>query len=144
MCIVFSQNFNTGQKGIVMDNGELLQSGEKMRRQVLGDDHVDRSMENAHAFDLPMQEFVTEACWGSIWTRNGLPLKGRSLVNVGMLTAMSQPHELAVHVKGAINNGCTPEELREVVLQATIYAGAPAGLAAMRVLSKTLKELDLI
>ncbi len=121
---------------------ELLAAGEQRRRQVLGDAHVDKSMANADPFTLPMQEMITKYCWGDVWNRPQIPLKTRSLINIGMLTAMSQSHELSVHVKGAVNNGCTPEEIREVVLQATIYAGAPAGLSALRIVTQTLKELD--
>ena len=125
----------------VMSGEGLLAQGERMRRRVLGDEHVDRSMANADPFTLPMQEMITKYCWGDIWNRPQLELKTRSLINIGMLTAMSQSHELSVHVKGAIRNGCTPEEIREVVLQATIYAGAPAGLSAMRTVTQTLKDI---
>lgn len=127
-----------------LNGQDLLALGEAMRRRVLGDEHVDRSMANADAFTMPMQEMVTKYCWGDIWNRPQLDLKTRSLINIGMLTALSQAHELAVHVKGAIRNGCQPEEIREVVLQATIYAGAPAGLSAMRTVTQTLKDLGEI
>ena len=124
-----------------MSGRDLLEQGERMRRRVLGDEHVDRSMANADPFTMPMQEMVTKYCWGDIWNRPQLDLKTRSLINIGMLTAMSQSHELSVHVKGAIRNGCSPEEIREVVLQATIYAGAPAGLSALRTVTATLREI---
>ena len=124
-----------------MSGRDLLEQGERMRRRVLGDEHVNRSMANADPFTMPMQEMVTKYCWGDIWNRPQLDLKTRSLINIGMLTAMSQSHELSVHVKGAIRNGCNPEEIREVVLQATIYAGAPAGLSALRTVTATLREI---
>lgn len=122
----------------------MLAKGEAMRRKVVGDAHVDRSMAQAHPFSLPLQELITEYAWGNIWTRPGLSLKSRSLINLGMLTALRQTEELSVHVKGAIQNECTPEEIREVIMQATIYAGAPAGLAAMRAVVQTLQDMNEI
>lgn len=123
---------------------DLLMKGEAKRRSVLGDAHVDKAMASAHPYSLPMQEMITKYCWGDIWNGAELPDNVRSLINLGMLTALCQPHELAVHVKGAINNGCTPEEIRAVILQATIYAGAPAGLSAMRIVQDNLIALGKI
>lgn len=120
------------------EGANLLKLGEVKRRAVLGDAHVDKAMASAHSFSLPMQEMVTKYCWGDVWNGSELSDKVRSLINLGMLTALGQSHELAVHVKGAVNNGCTPEEIRAVILQATIYAGAPAGLSAMRVVQDNL------
>jgi 4-carboxymuconolactone decarboxylase len=119
-----------------------LEQGERIRREVLGDAHVERSLAKAGEFSRPMQEFVTEHCWGAVWSRPGLARKERSLVNLGMLTALNRSHELRVHVRGAIRNGCTPEEIQEVLLQAAIYCGVPAAMEAFRVAEATLAELQ--
>jgi 4-carboxymuconolactone decarboxylase len=113
-----------------------------MRRQVLGAEHVERSMAQVSEFARPAQELVTEFCWGAVWTRPGLEPKIRSLVNLGMLTALNRSHELAVHVRGAVNNGCTAAEIQEVLLQTMVYCGAPAALEAFRVAERTLAELE--
>jgi 4-carboxymuconolactone decarboxylase len=119
----------------------MLQRGLEMRRQVLGAEHVDRSMANVSPFGRPAQELVTEFCWGAVWTRPGLEPKTRSLINLAMLAALNRSHELAVHVKGAVNNGCTVEEIQEVLLQTMVYCGAPASLEAFRVAEQVLTEL---
>jgi 4-carboxymuconolactone decarboxylase len=119
----------------------MLQRGLEMRRQVLGAEHVDRSMANVSPFGRPAQELVTEFCWGAVWTRPGLEPKTRSLINLAMLSALNRSHELAVHVKGAVNNGCTVEEIQEVLLQTMVYCGAPASLEAFRVAEQVLTEL---
>jgi 4-carboxymuconolactone decarboxylase len=118
-----------------------LATGMRVRREVLGDDHVDRSLANATDFTMPAQEFVTEFCWGRIWTRPGLDRRTRSLVNLGVLTAMNRMHEFAVHVRGALNNGCTATEIQEVLLQTAAYCGAPAALESFRVAEKVLADL---
>jgi 4-carboxymuconolactone decarboxylase len=120
----------------------LLAQGDAMRRQVLGDAHVERSTAKASEFVQSMQTFVTEFCWGAIWTRPGLDLRTRSLLNLGMLTALNRSHELAVHVRGAVNNGCTRQEIQEALLQTAVYCGAPAALEAFRVADKVFGELD--
>ena len=102
------------------------------RREVLGDEHVDRSLRSATEFTAIAQDFVTEYCWGDVWTRPGLDRRTRSLINLGMLTALGRMHEFRAHVRGAVNNGCTTEEIRETLLQATVYCGAPAGLESFR------------
>ena len=122
------------------DDGRLEQ-GERIRREVLGDAHVERSLAKAGEFSRPMQEFVTEHCWGAVWSRPGLGRKERSLVNLGMLTALNRSHELRVHVRGAIRNGCTPEEIQEVLLQAAIYCGVPAANTAFRVAQQVLDDM---
>jgi 4-carboxymuconolactone decarboxylase len=109
-----------------------------VRSEVLGAEHVQRSLEGSSAFARPMQELVTEYCWGAVWSRPGLDRRTRSLVNLGMLTALNRRHELGVHVRGALNNGVTPEEIREVLLQAAIYCGVPAAMDAFRVAEETL------
>jgi 4-carboxymuconolactone decarboxylase len=111
------------------------------RREVLGAEHVDRSLRDATDFTAPAQELVTEVCWGDIWTRPGLDRRTRSLINLAMLTALNRKHEFRVHVRGAINNGCSTEEIQETLLQAIIYCGAPAGLEAFREAQAVLDEL---
>jgi 4-carboxymuconolactone decarboxylase len=120
---------------------ERFDAGMKVRRAVLGDAYVDRSLASATDFSRPLQELVTEYCWGEIWTRDGLPLKTRSLLNLAMMVALNRPHELALHVRGAVNNGVTEQELQEVFLQAAIYAGVPAALDAFRVAQGVLDEI---
>jgi 4-carboxymuconolactone decarboxylase len=112
-----------------------------MRRAVLGAEHVDRSLEQVSDFSRPLQELVTEYCWGEIWNREGLEPKTRSLLNLAMLTALNRSHELAVHVRGAINNGVTVAEVQETLLQAAVYVGAPAALESFRVAERVLKEI---
>jgi 4-carboxymuconolactone decarboxylase len=112
---------------------ELFERGRRTRSEVLGEVHVERALAGASEFSRPMQELVTEYCWGAVWSRPGLGRRERSLVNLGMLTALNRSHELGVHVRGAIRNGCTPEEIQEVLLQAAIYAGVPAAMEAFRI-----------
>ncbi|WP_414683189.1 carboxymuconolactone decarboxylase family protein [Microbacterium sp. UBA3394] len=114
-----------------------------MRRTVLGDAHVDRSLAAATEFGRPIQELVTQYCWGEVWTREGLAPRDRSIINLAMLTALGRNHELAVHVKGAVNNGVTTSEIQEVLLQTAIYVGVPAALESFRVAESTLKELGV-
>jgi 4-carboxymuconolactone decarboxylase len=122
------------------DNGRYAR-GLATRREVLGDDHVERSLRNATDFSGPAQEFVTEFCWGDVWTRPGLDRRTRSLINLAMLTALNRKHEFRVHVRGAVNNGCTTDEIRETLMQAIVYCGAPAGLEAFREAQAVLDEL---
>lgn len=112
------------------------------RREVLGAEYVDRTLAATTEFGAPMQALVTEYCWGTVWTREGLDRRTRSLLNLGMLTALNRMHELTAHVRGAINNGCTPDEIREVFLQAAIYCGVPAALESIRVAELVLREQD--
>lgn len=121
-------------------NSELFEQGLAVRRQVLGDDHVDRALGQTGEFMRPMQELVTEYCWGAIWGRPGLERRVRSLINVAMLTILDRPAELAAHVRGALTNGCTVTEIQETLLQAAVYAGVPAGLAAFRVTETALNQ----
>lgn len=114
-----------------MDEAQY-EAGMKVRREVLGDAHVDRSLAATDEITKPLQDLVGEYGWGAIWTRPGLDRKTRSLINIGMLTALNRPHELEVHLKGALNNGCSREEIVEVVLQTAIYCGMPAALDSMR------------
>jgi 4-carboxymuconolactone decarboxylase len=120
----------------------LDKEGLTVRRAVLGSDYVDKAIGEADDFTGPLQELVTEYCWGKIWTRPGLPRKSRSLINLAMLTALNRPHELKAHVRGALNNGCTKEEIMETLLQATIYCGVPAGVASFRIAKEALEEFE--
>ncbi|MDI3270924.1 carboxymuconolactone decarboxylase family protein [Pseudomonas sp. AL03] len=106
--------------------------GVEVRRQVMGDAFVDRAQGNATAFTQPLQDFVNEHAWGSVWNREGLPLKTRSLITLAALTALKCPQELKGHVRGALNNGCTVEEIREALLHCAVYAGVPAAIDAFR------------
>jgi 4-carboxymuconolactone decarboxylase len=121
-----------------MADTSVYDTGLQIRKDVLGAEHVERSLANADAFSRPMQEFVTEWCWGAIWSRPGIDRRTRSLLNIGMLTALNRNHELGVHVRGAITNGCTVEEIQEVLMQASVYCGAPAALEAFRTASAAL------
>jgi 4-carboxymuconolactone decarboxylase len=121
---------------------ETYEQGLEMRRSVLGSQHVDRSLEGVSDFSRPVQEFVTEYCWGAVWTRDGLPRKTRSLLNLAMLTALNRPHELGVHVRGALVNGATVVEIQETLLQTAVYAGVPAALEAFRVAEGVIEEYD--
>lgn len=120
---------------------ETYEQGLQVRREVLGDAHVDRSLAQVSDFSRPIQEFVTEYCWGEVWSRDGLPRATRSLINIAMLTALNRSHELGVHVRGAINNGVTEQEIQEVLLQTAIYAGVPASLESFRIAEGVLKEM---
>lgn len=125
---------------------EKLQRGEQMRRQVMGDAHVDRSLNKVSAFDRELQQYVMEAAWGTVWDRPDSPVtaRTRSLLTLSMLIALRATEELKGHVRGAINNGCSVEEIREVILHAAAYCGCPAALAASRAASEVLEELKLL
>lgn len=118
--------------------------GMAARREVLGAAHVDKSWSAVSDFSRPIQTFVTEACWGDIWTRPDLERRTRSLLNLVMLTALNRASELAVHVRGAINNGCTVTDIQEALLQAAIYCGVPAALESFRVAERVLTEMGAL
>lgn len=118
----------------------LFEEGNKMRRSVNGAAYVDAALANATEFGMPMQQLVSEACWGSVWTRDGLDNKFRSLLNIAMLCALNRSTELATHVKGAVTNGATDVEIRETLLQAAIYCGMPAGMEGFRVAEKAIQQ----
>jgi 4-carboxymuconolactone decarboxylase len=122
------------------ETNSRFDAGMAVRKEVLGAEHVERSLEGASAFARPMQDLVTEYCWGAVWSRPGLDRRSRSLVNLGMLAALNRGHELGIHVRGALTNGVTPEEIREVLLQAAIYCGVPAGMEAFRIAEETLAQ----
>ncbi len=113
-------------------NQDLFEQGLKTRREVLGSAYVDKAIANADDFNRDMQELVTQYCWGDVWNRPGIDRKTRSLLNLAMLTALNRPHELKLHVRGALNNGVTKDEIKEVFLQAAIYCGVPAAIDAFR------------
>ena len=121
---------------------EQFARGLKVRRAVLGGAYVDASIANASDFMVDFQKLVTEYCWGDVWTRPGLDRKHRSMLNLAMLTALNRPNELKLHVKGALNNGVSRDEIKEILLQACIYAGIPAGLDAFKVADGVFKEVD--
>lgn len=120
---------------------ETFEAGLAKRKQVLGAAHVERSLEQTSDFARPIQELVTEYCWGEIWTRDGLPDTTRSLINLAMLSALGRGHELGVHVRGAIRNGVTIEEIQEVLLQVAIYVGVPASLESFRIAEAKIEEM---
>ena len=124
-------------------DGSRYEQGLGVRREVLGDAHVDRSLDNASDFTEPIQKLVTEYCWGTVWSRPGLDRRTRSLVNLSMLTALNRQHELSLHVRGAVNNGCNREEILEVLLQTAIYCGVPASLESFRVAEEVLAEMGV-
>jgi 4-carboxymuconolactone decarboxylase len=121
---------------------DVYDKGLAIRREVLGADYVDNAIRTADAFNRPLQELVTEYCWGAVWGRPGLPRKTRSMLNLAMLTALNRPHELKLHVKGALKNGVSREEIAEVLLQAAIYCGVPAAVDAFRTAREAFKEVD--
>lgn len=118
----------------------MYERGLAMRKAVLGDEYVDAAIRNADEFNRPLQEMITEYCWGGVWTREGLPRKTRSLLNLAMLATLNRPHELELHLRGALRNGCTKEEIREVLLQVAVYAGVPAAVDAFRTARKVFAE----
>lgn len=120
---------------------ELFEDGLEMRRRVLGAAHVDASLGAVSDFARPIQDLVTSYCWGAVWTREGLPPRIRSLVNLAMLTALNRSHELGVHVRGALNNGVTEDEIQEVLMQTAIYVGVPAALESFRVAERVINEV---
>jgi 4-carboxymuconolactone decarboxylase len=117
-----------------------FETGLRVRREVLGDEYVDRALAASTGFSEPLQELLTEFCWGAIWARDGLDRRTRSLINIAMLTALNRPEELKAHIGGALRNGCTEEEIVEVLLQTAVYCGMPAGVDAFRAAAATLRN----
>ena len=122
-------------------NPDLFQQGLQTRREVLGAEYVDAAIANADDFNRPLQELVTEYCWGDVWNRPGLDRRTRSMLNLARLTALNRPHELKLHIKGALNNGVTKEEIREVLMQTAIYCGVPAAVDSFRNAREVFKDL---
>lgn len=121
---------------------DLYEKGLEIRRAVVGSAYVDKSLAEADDFTRPLQELVTKYCWGEVWSREGLPRRDRSLLNLAMIAALNRPHELKLHVRGALNNGLSRDEIREVFLQVAIYCGVPAALDSFRVARELFRELD--
>jgi 4-carboxymuconolactone decarboxylase len=119
-----------------------FEEGLAVRREVLGAEYVDKSLAEADEFTKPLQELVTEYCWGEVWTRPGLERKTRSLLNLAMLTALNRPHEVRLHLRGALRNGCTKQEVMEVFLQAAIYCGVPAAIDSFRIAKEVFAEAE--
>jgi 4-carboxymuconolactone decarboxylase len=119
---------------------ELWEKGLAVRKEVLGAEYVDRNLKAADDFNQPLQELVTQSCWGWLWGRPQMPRKMRSLLNLAILSALNRPHEFKVHVKGALTNGCSKEEIREVLLQVAVYCGMPAGVEAFRLAREVFQE----
>ncbi len=119
---------------------ERYDAGLAVRRDVIGADYVERMLEGADSFNREFQEFVTEFCWGGTWARGVLERKTRSMLNLCMLSALNRPHEFKIHFRGALKNGCTLDELKEVLLQVTAYCGVPAGVEAFRLAREVLAE----
>lgn len=121
-------------------NDSVYERGAAIRREVLGSQYVDKALAAADDFNKPLQDLVTEYCWGAVWGREGLPRKTRSLLNLAMISALNRPHELKAHVKGALRNGVTKDEIREVFLQVAIYCGVPAAVDSFRVAREAFAE----
>lgn len=121
---------------------EKFEKGLATRKAVLGEEYVNNSIANADDFTMPLQELVTEYCWGTVWQREGLSLKMRSIINLAMITALNRPHELKLHVRGALNNGVSREEIRETLMQTAIYCGVPAAIDSFRVAKSVFLEVD--
>jgi 4-carboxymuconolactone decarboxylase len=121
---------------------DRYEKGLALRKQVLGADYVERSLAAADDFSRPMQELSTEYCWGYVWGRPGLALRDRSLINLGMISALNRPHELKLHVKAALTNGLSREEIREVLMQVAVYCGVPAGIDSVRIAREAFAEID--
>ena len=127
-----------------MSKTPLYEAGLKARREVLGAEYVDKSMASANEFMQAFQDITTEWCWGYAWTRPGLDRKTRSMLNLAMLTALNRAPEIKLHVRGALNNGLTVDEIKEVLLHATVYCGIPAGLDAFKAANEVLKEAGAV
>ena len=123
-------------------NKELFDRGLEIRKKVLGAEFVEKSLATADEFNMPMQELTTEYCWGAVWGREELPRKTRSMLNLAMISILNRPHELRAHIKGALVNGVSKDEIREIFMQVAIYAGVPAGVDSFRIAREVFSELD--
>jgi 4-carboxymuconolactone decarboxylase len=124
-------------------NQELFEKGLAIRKSVLGAEYVDKALASADDFNRPLQELTTEYCWGWCWGREGLDKKTRSIINLAMISALNRPHEVKVHVRGALTNGLTKDEIREVLLQVAIYCGIPAGVDSFRLAKEVFTEMGI-
>ncbi len=125
-----------------MSNSDLFKKGLEIRRAVVGAEYVDKALANADSFNMPMQELVTEYCWGAVWGREELSRKTRSMLNLAMISVLNRPHELKLHIAGALRNGVSKEEIREVFLQVAIYAGVPAAIDSFRIAREVFDAAD--
>lgn len=123
-------------------SSDLFKKGLQVRREVLGDEYVNNSIANATDFNAALQQMATEFAWGAIWTRPGLERKQRSIINIAMLSALNRGHELKLHLRGALNNGVTRDEIKEILLQVGGYCGVPAAVESFRVATEVFKEVD--
>jgi 4-carboxymuconolactone decarboxylase len=119
----------------------LFEKGLAVRKEVLGEDYVNRSIAGADEFTRAMAEWSTAYCWGALWTRPGFDRRSRSIVNLAMIAALNRPHELKLHVKAALKNGLTKDEIKEIFLQVAVYVGVPAGIDSFRIAKEAFKEL---
>lgn len=125
-----------------MSDRQMFEKGLAIRKSVVGADYVEKNLASADSFNMPLQELVTEYCWGAVWGREGLPLKTRSLLNLAMISVLNRPHELRLHIEGALRNGVTREEIREVFLQVGVYAGFPAAIDSFRAAREVFEKVD--
>jgi len=125
-----------------LEDDPTFQRGFANRKAVVGAAHVEKSWAAADDFNRPMQDLVTRYCWGEIWGNEDLPFKTRSLLNIAMLTALNRPHELKLHVQGALRNGCSQAEIRAALMQTAIYVGVPAALDSFRVASEAIRTFE--
>ena len=125
-----------------MNENETYKAGLAVRKKVLGEEHVNRSISNADDFTEPLQQYIVEHAWGAVWVRDGLSHKTRSMLNLAILTASNRPNELKLHLKGAINNGVTKDEIREVFLHCAAYCGAPAAIDSFKIAQQVFAELE--
>jgi 4-carboxymuconolactone decarboxylase len=121
---------------------DVFERGLAIRKDVLGKEFVEKAFAAADDFNRPMQELVTEYCWGAVWGREELPRKTRSMLNLAMISCLNRPHELKMHVKGALKNGVTKDEIREIFMQVAIYAGVPAGVDSFRIAREAFAEVE--
>ena len=120
----------------------LFEKGLEVRKEVLGADHVDKSIAKADEFTRTMAEWSTAYCWGALWTRPGLDRRSRSIANLAMIAALNRPHELKLHVKAALKNGLSKDEIKEIFLQVAVYCGIPAGMDSFRIAREAFEEVD--
>lgn len=121
---------------------DTFDKGLRLRTAVLGPEYVDKAVKNADDFNRPLQDLVTEYCWGAVWGRDDLTLKMRSMLTLAMISVLNRPHELSTHIRAALTNGVSRDEIREVFLQVAIYAGVPAAVDSFRIARETFAELD--
>lgn len=127
---------------LIDEDDSRYDKGLRIRRAVIGDAYVDKALSEADDFSGPLQDLVTEYCWGAVWGRDELPLRIRSMLNLAMIPLLNRPNELRTHIRGALNNGVTREEIREVFLQVAVYAGVPAAVDSFRIAREVFHEFD--